>query len=140
MATDGAFRLDGMTTFSLEERGKLEALVHAMGVDVDLDRVVIELRGLGGGTSESITSPHPAVRRHWAELKRLQQRTAYRHRKVTPIFKAPKPKRDPNSIVECPACQNVFYEDCEFCDGAGCVTARKAEEWTVPQNAAPSSP
>ena len=110
-----------------------ESAVTNTGLTVTLDELVeVIMTGLGGGSTETVTSTHPAVKRHWYWLliQMVAARAAdqYGRRQVTPIFRdavSPKP-----GVGELPfgyqvcgwcRCEPGEVDGCDVCGGLGMV-------------------
>ena len=141
----GTFRITG-TTNGREEDGAVDRMLHDFAIEVDPERVKVDMQGLGGGATGAVESRHPAVRKLMNDVKVLQDRTAYRNRPVTSYWKpaskastasagrggAAAKSTSRTTMVLCPKCDGLL-SDCPLCDGEFAVTPRAAEEWLISQ-------
>lgn len=124
-----AFRITGQT-HGIEVEGRQQRMLHELSVSVDQQGVRVDMTGLGSNISDTIANESRDVQRHWNDIRRLQQRTAYRNRPFVSIPKTRRVVKSPKS-TPCPMCEK-FAEpqfDCALCEGSGVVSRRQEAEY-----------
>lgn len=122
----------GHTFWQARSDGRSAELTTATAIELDAEGCRWTVAPAGERPDgEPVASASRDVRRFMQRVVAAMHRTANRAT-VRPVPK-PQPAPDkplpPTAPTPCPLCLGEGWFDCEVCDGAGVVTARRAAAW-----------